>query len=379
MSGPDGDNELEAFLARRSLMHRRFAEGDPSEPPAELDRIVLAKAREAIKRSADTPVYRSPQWAMPVGLAASLLLVFAVVLNFVHVSNQRPQVAAALRTTAPQESTVSDVRELPAETKIAPAAAPGNAKAEAYVPPVASNEAQLKRSQPAPVEQLAKTAPSALAQNERRKFRDERNIAGAAGPSAPSVDSRTELDRASAAAKRQDADAHRDTMAGTSIVSGVVPSPSGDAPPLTASTRSGITPEWAREATASDSGLIASTQETKPPPVDEIAREPSKDESKQAYTASTNAASGSTLEESVVTSPRRVRGGGKRPAVPNAPAAIALEKAKHPNPDDWLRDIGELRSAGRIEEANHQLEMFRRAYPDHSIPSAAAEQPPPAQ
>jgi hypothetical protein len=125
--------------------------------------------------------------------------------------------------------------------------------------------------------------------------------------------------------------------------------------------------------------LLASTNEAKPPPSDEPTRsEQSKDESKQTYTASTNAGAGSTLEEATVIGGRRVRG-GKRPAVPNAPATIAMEKAKHPNPDEWLREIGELRTAGRVEEANRELEMFRRAYPDHSIPSPSAEPPPPAQ
>jgi hypothetical protein len=375
MTGPDSDNELDAFLARRSLIHRRFAEGDESEPPAELDRIVLAKARAAIKRPSDTPVYRSPQWAMPVGLAASLLLVFAVVLNFVHVSNQQPEVTAALRTTAPQVSTISDVRELPAETETAaPAAAPlADAKTEAYAPPPsagARNDARLmKRAQSASAERPAKPASPALAQNESFRSRDER-MAGGAGPSATPVEVRKQEDLASgtAAAKRDEADAHRGALAGASIVSG------------TASTTTGTIPESAKAVSeANDSALLASSNEVKPAPSDASARsEPSKDESKQTYTASTNAASGSTFEETTVTGAPRGRG-GKRPAVPNAPAAIAMEKAKHPNPDEWLREIGELRTSGRVEEANRQLEMFRRAYPDHSIPSAAAEPQPPAQ
>ena len=132
---------------------------------------------------------------------------------------------------------------------------------------------------------------------------------------------------------------------------------------------------------ASSAPLIASTNETKPTPADDSAgSDQSKDEPKRGYIALTDAVSSQTVEESTATSARRVRGGGsKRPAVPNAPAAIAMEKAKHPNPDEWLRQIGEMRTAGRVEEANRQLELFRRAYPDHSIPSSAAEPQPPAQ
>jgi hypothetical protein len=240
----------------------------------------------------------------------------------------------------------------------------------------------MKRSRQAPAEQLGQPAAPPLAQNERRQFRDERTVAAGAGPSAPIAGARAEvdLDAGVAGAKREDADAHRNSLAGATVVSGTNTTSSGDGPPLAANTRSGVIPESTQEVIAgNDSGLLASTHEMKPAPLAEAAgNEPSKDAAKQAEAGPPNVSSGAMLEESVVTSPRRVRG-GKRPAVPNAPAAIAMEKAKHPNPEDWLREIGELRTAGRVEEANRQLEMFRRTYPDHSVPSSAAEPQPPAQ
>jgi hypothetical protein len=387
MTGPDSDNELEAFLARRSLMHRRFAEGDQSEPPAEVDRIVLAKAREAIKRPSETPVYRAPQWAMPVGLAASVLLVFAVVLNFVHVSSQQPQLAAS-GTAAPQVSGISDVRELPAERAASAPATPALADAKteaAYAPSppaAAGNEAMMKRSKVAGADRQANQASPAVARNDNKRSQSVAGAPATAGPSAPTAEARkdAEVDSRAALAKRDDAEANRGFLAGANVVSGVSGERSSDAPPLAASTTTGVIPESAQGAMAtSDAAPLASTQEVKPAPVNETARsEASKDESKQNYTASTNAGTGSTLEETTVTRSRTVRG-GKRPAVPNPPAAIAMEKAKHPNPDEWLRQIGELRTAGRADEANRQLEMFRRAYPDHSIPSSAAEPQSPAQ
>ena len=52
MSELEHEKEFEAYLARRPRMRGRFAESDNLEPPRELDRIVLAKAREAIRNAA---------------------------------------------------------------------------------------------------------------------------------------------------------------------------------------------------------------------------------------------------------------------------------------------------------------------------------------
>ena len=78
MSGPD--EEFEDFLARRRPLFRR-AEEDVLEPPEDLDRIVLGKAREAIKGERPQRVYRGPGWGAPLALAATLLVAFTVVLQ----------------------------------------------------------------------------------------------------------------------------------------------------------------------------------------------------------------------------------------------------------------------------------------------------------
>src|SRR5688572_27003401 len=80
----DHDPEFEAFLRRRSPMHRRLSQSDDAEPSAELDRIVLDRARTAIGVSSQEPIYRRSRWAMPLGLAATILIAFMVVLNIDH-------------------------------------------------------------------------------------------------------------------------------------------------------------------------------------------------------------------------------------------------------------------------------------------------------
>jgi hypothetical protein len=81
MTGPERDPEFEDFLRRRSPMYRRLSDFDHAEPSDELDRLVLSRAREAIETPAQPPIYRATRWAMPVGLAATILLAFTVLLN----------------------------------------------------------------------------------------------------------------------------------------------------------------------------------------------------------------------------------------------------------------------------------------------------------
>ena len=93
MSTPDRDEELETFLERRSVLPRDLAEQERAEPPVELDRIVLAKARAAID-PARKPV-RSTRWMVPVALAATLVLSLGIVLRIQRPTAQDNMTAAA--------------------------------------------------------------------------------------------------------------------------------------------------------------------------------------------------------------------------------------------------------------------------------------------
>jgi hypothetical protein len=115
MTGPEYDAELEAFLKRRSPMHRRLSDIDHAEPSVELDRLVLNRAREAIDTPSQ-PLFRSSRWALPVGLAATILVAFTVVLNIDHqgakvASNASPAAEAAPQAPAPAVARAASVRE----------------------------------------------------------------------------------------------------------------------------------------------------------------------------------------------------------------------------------------------------------------------------
>jgi len=75
-----GDDEFDDFLARRRRIFRR-AEDDVLEPPDDVDRLVLRQAREAIETRRGPREIRGMSWGMPLALAASLLVVFTILLN----------------------------------------------------------------------------------------------------------------------------------------------------------------------------------------------------------------------------------------------------------------------------------------------------------
>jgi hypothetical protein len=71
MSEPD--REFEEFLkSRRPLFHREVDDG--LEPPPEVDRLVLDRARDAIRAPEPLRLYRGPRWAAPTAIAATLVL-----------------------------------------------------------------------------------------------------------------------------------------------------------------------------------------------------------------------------------------------------------------------------------------------------------------
>jgi hypothetical protein len=108
------DDEFEDFLRRKRPIFTRSAE-EPLEPPAELDRLILRQARDAIHESKPPRVFRSPGWGMPVALAATLVLAFTVIL---HTVNTPPRGAAEVAV----QNVARDVETAPMAAAAPPAA-----------------------------------------------------------------------------------------------------------------------------------------------------------------------------------------------------------------------------------------------------------------
>lgn len=102
MSDSEHDEEFEAYLKRRVRINKGATPpSDPLEPPAELDRIVIGNARKAIRGAAPMPFYRSPKWALPVGLAATIVISLVVVLDLgLRVRHQKEADAVAREPVA---------------------------------------------------------------------------------------------------------------------------------------------------------------------------------------------------------------------------------------------------------------------------------------
>jgi hypothetical protein len=139
MGGPD--EEFEDFLNRRKPVFRRPT-GEMFEPPAELDRVVLRQAREAIKPPEPMRMFSAPRWSMPIALAATLVLAFTIMFR----AGNPPA-----RQTAKPELTVQNAAER-ADVPAAVAAPPPpeltasrNAAADVAQPALAA-EAQAARS-----------------------------------------------------------------------------------------------------------------------------------------------------------------------------------------------------------------------------------------
>jgi hypothetical protein len=84
------DTEFETYIGRRSRLSRRYRDLSAENPPKELDEAVLAQARAAHtfdrKETLERDTYVG--WMAPVAFAATVMLVFTVVLQIVI----RPQI-----------------------------------------------------------------------------------------------------------------------------------------------------------------------------------------------------------------------------------------------------------------------------------------------
>ena len=146
MSDPEHEKAFEDYLSRRAGISPRITDPEGLEPPAELDRIVLANAREAIRiRNAPAP-FRFARWAVPFAAVATLVLSFAVLL---HLGLLSPRVTREVRKIETDLDMAQPPQEASAEVA-ADSAAPS--------PAVAANAAAAPATAPAEPERVAKRA-----------------------------------------------------------------------------------------------------------------------------------------------------------------------------------------------------------------------------
>jgi hypothetical protein len=189
MSDSEHDDEFEEYLKRRVPIDKGASQREPLEPPPELDRIVIGKARKAIQGAAPLHLYRAPKWALPVGLAATILLSFAILLDL-GVRAKRND--TSLQATASQTSGIQTPQSAPgsSEPRPTPKTAPAPAAAAA---PAIQNASRAANVSDAEQELSSDTDRSRLAKAEKaaKRARPEQEMAARAMQEVAVVGSRS--------------------------------------------------------------------------------------------------------------------------------------------------------------------------------------------
>jgi hypothetical protein len=402
MTGLDDDRELDDFLARRSMLHRRLADRDRADPPPELDRLVLDRAREAIQTPTNLPVHRAPRWAVPVGLAASLVIAFTVVVHMGHMGPGGARVAssaspaadaaaARLAETGEREADRSasssgvsaNQLRIQMEKRAAPPAAPpvvalnakpaGSTFAEdsraANEPPTAAFAANDPL---APNAAAAATGPSADA-TAVESAASARNSEPALAQSQAAAPARAPETAAaqladSAASPASALASSRVAPSAASSTLGTGDTKSGDsaasAAPALANARVGASAVVMPHAVAKASGAAEAPQSL-------IANNATQNGAAGAATASaprSGYAPAPSQHRAIVPAKSEMTA---------SPAPTERAEAKRANPQVWLREIEALRTAGKTAEADRELAEFRKAFPNEptSLPPTRDSRP----
>jgi cytoskeletal protein RodZ len=178
---------------------------DKLSPPAELDERVLDAAREAIQAPRQANPGRPARWAVPVALAATILLCLSVVLNVALNRGRTDGGEQRLAADDQQGGVGMSSRQVGGMSRAASPAS--SARAESAVPPVAGPTPAAPLTAPTP----AAAAATALAA--RSAASAEVPKAAGAARAAPAAEAPSTADGARAAPAAADA-ATRDAPAG---------------------------------------------------------------------------------------------------------------------------------------------------------------------
>ena len=314
MSDPTDIKALDEYLKGNSDVSRRYRELGRDEVPPELDRRVLAAARDAVANEGAQRSRSWLRWSAPVALAASVVLVVTVVLER---GPQDELTAVPAQTPAePQvRGRVNDKDDYAAaERKLADEAArqrAGNAQESSpvYVQPVTPAPPPALADMP-PMPEPAPAAVTA-AKAEARPFVPPPDLV---------VEQQSEQ----------------------TVTRSMAPVPEAPAVQPAPAVRGEIS---ARESAAL-----------------------SKEEADSA----------SEVEETSVTSTRTRRGPGRTAgprgtisttsslAGESRPASDD-ERADRSDPAAWLEEIRDLRRAGKVADADREWDLFHKAFPDFQV------------
>jgi hypothetical protein len=354
-------DDFEAYLKRRVPIDRRLALIHRLEPPPELDRIILNRAREAIRGPAPVPVFRAPKWALPMGLAATILVSLSLLLDLGMRGAIRKDAAyspaiAAVSSAARTPATQSE----PLEEALVPSAD----VASAEVPSPGALAARVRAAEPP-----APASPAAPPAN-----------------AAPSADGSPSIPFARSAAR----------VRSPAVKTTPWPPLPGANVPATASSKAASVADDAADSSArygarsrvTEQDLAASRLRTaqnasgSAVPIETVtitaSRYHTESQAMAAVTVTAFPDGGLSVDNTALSaSPAaavpniHIESGSARPST-RLVVGSAAERRKHPDPRAWLDYIEKMRAAGLTSEAEQEFKHFRDVYPGYSVPPEAA-------
>lgn len=362
------DADLERFLRRRDPIARDYAALESEQPSAELDALVMERARAALSEESGPAQWRRRRWPAITALAATVVLSFAVITRITLDADQAG-LSAPASTMSDTASPAAKAAEAPVETF-------------AVTPPAASPQTTLE--EPAPTEtertQTRLRGPTVSGQVAKQKAEAggalARDDAGVYAQQPPEF-ARSERESATAnALTRKDASADASSTSDESL-----PTLREFTERLSAERRtSDLQDENAKKVVVNGSrqalpattdGLVAEKAARRAPVAD--ANAPS------ANAPAATATDARAARQEILSAPPAVL--QKTSAPPASPARVgrsrmttegsgtalagsAPQAEDEPrDPMEWLQAIRALRTAGRNEEADRELAAFRQVYP----------------
>jgi hypothetical protein len=327
-------DDFEAYLKRRVSIDRRLALIDRLEPPPELDRIIIGKARAAIQSPAPVAVFKAPRWAVPMGLAATILVSLSMLLDL-GIRQAIRQDAGRSQVLAATEEPFSEITlPLDAQPELEESAKPSLTRAEAPAEnrsrsnSLARSAARMKAPVKVPWASLPRAyyipAAATVPPNEpvTTIFLSGSARHGASGGI---------TEREMAASRLRTAD-----------------KPSGSADPMATVI---VTASRGRFESQTAVSAISTTDFPQGGVSEDI---------------TSPAASPAAALPDI-----HIESGSARQSARTG-VGSAAERRKHPNPRAWLDYIEKMRAQGFTGEAEQEFKHFRDVYPGYSVPFEAA-------
>ncbi len=155
---PATGDDFDALLRARRRLLPRFEDPHTEDPSPELDRLVLARARDALRlESPPERHYRAPRWATPLALAATVLLSIGLVTQLDPTRND-----AVLSTDRATDATAEPAASAPVAQAAGSAGDASMMEADGAVP--ASPERRARQT-----EEFVADAPREAGRDAERK------------------------------------------------------------------------------------------------------------------------------------------------------------------------------------------------------------------